>query len=73
MYLQSMSLQYFNRMSSTHALRVPADVQKVNRFLVLSGEPRAKPLPDFIPIVVLRNHVCDTLTVRGHTDMLQQS
>lgn len=59
-----MSLQYFYRMPCTHALSVPADVQKVSGLQTLTSNVRIQPSPDFIYGVVLRNDVCDAFTVR---------
>lgn len=59
-----MSLQYFYRMPCTHALRVPADVQKVSRLQTLTSHERIQPGPDFIYVVVLGNDMRDAFTAR---------
>lgn len=59
-----MFLQYFNRMSCTHALCVPADVQNVSR--LQTSNMRIQPSPDFINAVILRNNMCDTFTARRY-------
>lgn len=62
MYLQFMSMCYLHRMTSTHALCVPADVQEVNS-KALTPSLRLQPRPDLSATVILRNNMCDAFTV----------
>lgn len=69
-----MSVQDINRLSCTHALREPANGQKMNTSLLSFG---VQPLSDLLAAVVFRHHMRDTLTTRreyeakiedGHTN-----